>query len=187
MEIIFEGPDKTGKSTSALNISKGDVIYNLTKEVYNGLAPADPGTIRCFDRIDWFTHAVYRLALPEHEWNDPRVRTVFSMPDAHLVIKYHNPVTAPLVDDELYTWGTVARVSKMYYDVGLGLIRLNACQGYKLFKTISMIEVTKTASGFRQRMTEFSSPVTFYKKRSLGHVTTDEQLIQVLEHEEQNR
>ena len=109
------------------------------------------------------------------------------MPDAHLVIKYHNPVTAPLVDDELYTRGTVARVSKMYHDVGLGLIRLNACQGYKLFKTISMVEVTSMPNSFRQRMTEFSSPVTFYKKRSLDHVTTDEQLIQVLEHEEQNR
>ena len=47
MEIVFEGPDKTGKSTSALSISKGDVTYNLTKEVYNRLAPTDPGTIRC--------------------------------------------------------------------------------------------------------------------------------------------
>jgi hypothetical protein len=192
MFIAFEGPDNTGKSTSAKALSyNGEPVYNATKDnhktavddIYN-----TPELVTTFDRIDWFSHMVYRLALPDHEWNDERPRTVFSMPDTHLVVKLHEPNLALAIEDELYSSGKVAQVNPVYYYFADFFTGLNEERNYSMFKTISIVEVfNDVKSGtFSQRLAAFSSPVL-----SLEDVYqpefTDQYLLDILREDERQR
>jgi hypothetical protein len=161
--IAFEGPDNTGKSTSAAHLThNGQAIYNATKENYQQARidlAEEPDLVQCFDRIDWLSHMVYRLALPEHEWNDDRVRTVFAMPDTHLVFRVHGDAYVNDIDDELYDTGTVALVNPVYRLQAEHLVRLNRHQSYRLFKSISVVEVQYDpfTGSFHQRLLSHDS------------------------------
>ena len=165
MFIAFEGPDMTGKSTSAAKLSHDGVgIYNVRKDSHAVMqkdhlaAPELPIT---YDRIDWLTHMVYRLALPDREWNDARARTVFAMPDTHLVFKLHKPELANFTADEVVDT-PIARVNPVYYYFADFFMGLNRARNYELFKTISIIEVSNDQSTgtFSQRMVAFDSPTS---------------------------
>ena len=166
MLIAFEGPDNTGKSTSANKLTyHGEAIYNATKANHS-MAQRDlqdePELVQCFDRIDWFSHMVYRLALPTRDWNDDRNRTVFAMPDTHLVIKLHRPDLAALISDELYSTGTLALINPLYYQFAEFFTNLNMNQDYQLFKTVSVIEVSNDPRDgtFSQKLLSFDSAVS---------------------------
>lgn len=191
MLIAFEGPDNVGKSTSATTLSAMPPIYNATKENHAAaqlLVGAEKGTIECFDRIDWLTHMVYRLALPDHEWNDARVRTVFAMPDTHLVIKVHHESTVPQDDtEEGYAAGKPHRVNSMYRHYAHFLMSANELMDFALFKTISLVKVYNNlgTGEYMQRLMEFSSPVTLSTVAS-RLVYNDETLVRLLEYEDQH-
>jgi len=190
MFIAFEGPDNVGKSTSAANLAtSGHAIYNATKGVHQveqqRINP-EPDLLVTYDRIDWFSHMVYRLALPTHEWNDARVRTVFAMPDTHLVVKLHRPDMAEKISDELYKTGTLAEVNPVYYYFTDWLMQLNRIREYNLFKTISIVEVVNDQQGnFSQRLAAFDSPIAERWDEADGW--TDEALLELLRHEDQHR
>lgn len=118
MIVAIEGADKTGKSTLAASLAiDGSVRYNCTKEHYDIMKDkmSNSDEILVYDRVDWLTHMVYRLALPGYEWNDPRVRTVFTMPDAHLIIKIHTNRSASIARDELYNDPmSIHNINEMY-------------------------------------------------------------------------
>lgn len=156
MFIAFEGPDKTGKSTSAANLASDEVaLYNVTKEMHQQQRERDEvGTVVTYDRIDWLSHMVYRLAMPDHEWNDARPRTVFTMPDTHLVLKMHHPVGVDLIEDELYEAGRLAPVNEMYYHQVMFLADMNKLRDYSWFRSISVMEVHNdlSAGTFEQRL-----------------------------------
>ena len=187
MLIAFEGPDNTGKSTSAANLShNGQPIYNATKENHEyALTAGDKDLVQCFDRIDWFSHMVYRLALPDHDWNDDRPRTVFAMPDTHLVIKLHLPEMAVLITDELYTSGTVALVNPVYSNFASYFMHLNRAQGYSLFRSITVIEVNNdpVAGTFSQTIAAHESAVEFEAAVSFSS-DDDTMLLEFLRHVE---
>lgn len=193
MFIAFEGPDNTGKSTTAENLDcAGQPDYNVTKKMHaQNVAEfqGDPLMPHTYDRIDWFSHMVYRLALPDHEWNDDRPRTVFAMPETHLVVKLHHPELAGLIADELYTTGTLAKVNPMYYYFADFFTGLNEERDFALFKTISIIEVRNdTAAGtFTQSLASFSSPVTEWQDAMSRGIDSDESLLELLYEEEQRR
>lgn len=160
MNIAFEGVDGTGKSTSAKNAFHGDVFYNIGKATYNDLCThkdENAGVDFAFDRIDWLTHLVYRLALPDYEWNDAKIRTVFAMPDTHLVIKIHKHFD--YVTDELYNEKQLQAVNNAYYMFAYFLRSLNSSMAYSLFKTITLIEVECTENSLQQKLIFLSSPV----------------------------
>lgn len=193
MFIAFEGPDNVGKSTSARALTYNhEPIYNATKDNYLGAKrelAQEPDLVQCWDRIDWFSHMVYRLGLPEHEWNDDRPRTVFAMPDTHLVIKIHHPELALLISDELYTSGKVAEVNPMYYYFADFFMALNRTRDYSLFKTVSIVEVSNNPEEgtFTQRLTAFDSPTSGWDRdmRALSRtVNSDETLLAFLREEE---
>lgn len=189
MLIAFEGPDNTGKSTGATTLStSGQAIYNATKmnHAHTGTF-VGPGDVQCFDRIDWFTHMVYRLSMPERDWNDERPRTVFAMPDTHLVVKMHRPDLAPLIDDELYETGKLALVNPMYYYFSDFFMKLNEARDYDLFKTVSIVEVSNDPrdGSFSQVLKAFSSPIL--KWPGSEHAHTDEGLLELLRYEESLR
>jgi hypothetical protein len=192
MFIAFEGPDNVGKSTSATLLAHDGVAhYNVTKSMhalYQQMVHPEPDLIITYDRIDWFTHMVYRLAMPDREWNDERPRTVFTMPDTHLVIKLHHPELAPLIDDELYETGKLAEVNPMYYYFADFLTGLNAQREYALFKTVSLVEVRNDPRDgtFSQRLVDFSSPVISWSAE-LDDIDSDVRLAALLRHEEQQR
>lgn len=194
MFIAFEGPDKTGKSTSAANLAaSGEAIYNVTKDKH-ALMQADhlaaPELPITYDRIDWLTHMIYRLALPDHEWNDPRVRTVFAMPDTHLVVKLHKRDRAAGIQDELYDKGKLASVTRGYAYWTQFLVEYNHAQDFSLFKTVTVLEVTndlENGGGFSQRLVDFSSPVFEWGSVAERLVHDDESLLELLRHEEQKR
>lgn len=193
MFIAFEGPDKTGKSTSAAHLSHdGRAIYNVTTDKHKMLKRfmGDmTDLVVAYDRIDWLTHMVYRLALPGHEWNDERPRTVFPMPDTHLVFKLHDPFVAEAIDDELYVTGKVAAANRMYRAQASFLTRLNEDMDYSLFKTISMVEVyndLKTGQ-FYQSLVAYSSPVTEANEALSRKVDNDDKLLALLRDEDQQR
>lgn len=191
MFIAFEGPDKTGKSTSANELStEGESIYNATKEKHATLQAMDlSNSVVTYDRIDWFSHMVYRLALPEHEWNDERPRTVFAMPDTHLVIKHHHPQFASDVEDELYELGTVSRASSMYKQIGEQFLQLNFWRNFALFKTVSLLEIKNDprTGGFYQYMVGFSSPVLTLTSRNMSDIDSNQKLLNLLNYEEKTR
>ena len=189
MLIAFEGPDNTGKSTSANNLTyNGEAIYNATKSNYKRAQwdlQDEPYLVQCFDRIDWFSHLVYRLSLPGFDWNDDRNRTVFAMPDTHLVIKLHRPDLAQLISDELYSTGTLAKINPVYCDFAEFFMNLNRSQEYQLFKTVSIIEVSNDIrdNTFSQKLLAFDSPVSFGNS-SVGCTMTDKTLLDMLGHED---
>ncbi len=187
MLIIFEGPDKTGKSTSAANLSAGESVYNATKgnvALAKQQLADTPEVVQAFDRLDWFTHMVYRLALPEHEWNDERIRTVFGEPEAHLVINLHHPDTAALISDELYEDGTLDRVNQNYAMQASALMGLNAMNDFALFKSISVFEVFnhESTGEYRKNLIEFAGPVFPWdtKEEADQPVDSDERLLTML-------
>lgn len=139
MLIAFEGPDKAGKSTWARELSGSNKpFYSLKKSRYELLNHDDD--VVTVDRLAWLTHSAYRLALPEYEWNDREVRTVFAMPDAHLVFMVPDD---PLLDttDKLYTKQQSYRVQEAYREWCWLLFRLNNLQNGALFRTISLLEI----------------------------------------------
>lgn len=184
MFIAFEGPDNTGKSTSAARLSHdNEPIYNATKENYNSVMldyMDEPDLIKCFDRIDWLSHMIYRLALPTYEWNDARVRTVFAMPETHLVFKVHSELLAGRIEDELYDSGTVARVNPVYRLYAHHMSTLNRSRGYELFRSVSIMEVMYDPidGSFHQRLVSVDSPVI--GAENLHTVNSDETLVEML-------
>jgi len=156
----------TGKSTSAKLLDCAhQPDYNATKRMHeanvrdwNGDANVDPMP-HTYDRIDWFTHMVYRLALPDRDWNDDRPRTVFAMPDTHLVVKIHKPELAGFTADEIVDT-PIARVNPMYYYFADYFMMLNRMRSYELFKTVSIVEVSnyQETGDFSQRLVAFDSP-----------------------------
>lgn len=191
MFIAFEGPDNVGKSTSAANLAtSGEAIYNITKEQHAalGMEISQKGKVVTYDRIDWLSHMVYRLALPDREWNDARPRTVFAMPDTHLVVKIHHPDMADFTADEVVDT-PISRVNPMYYYQADFLMHLNAMREFSLFKTVSIIEVFNDQNNgtYHQQLMDFSSPVFTYGTAAQRMVHSDESLLELLRYEEQQR
>lgn len=192
MIIAFEGPDNTGKTTDAAALHHTSTApYNMAKDSHAdalALHASTPGLVTAFDRIDWFTHMAYRLALPEKEWNDARVRTVFAAPDTHLVFKLHSPQTVPSKDsEEGYNDGDPARVNDMYFNLSQMFMSLNEAQGYSLFKTITLMEVISDPKdgSFSQRVIDFSSPASSWGSMSNKLVTDSASLLEMLQYEDQ--
>lgn len=160
MLIAFEGPDNVGKSTSAATLTSFDShIYNATKKNYAQAQQAiggDHDLVQTFDRIDWLTHMVYRLALPDREWNDDRVRTVFAMPDTHLVFKLHKPELADFEADEKVST-PIGLVNPMYFYTAQWLMGVNRAKDYSLFKSISILEIANTGEAYSERLVAFDS------------------------------
>lgn len=190
MFIAFEGPDEVGKSTSAKTLASGDPIYNATKANHaEAGAAAENGTVVTFDRIDWLTHMVYRLAMPERTWDDDRPRTVFAMPDTHLVLKMHHPEQAKTIEavGEGYEPGRIQDVNFLYFHQIDFLTRLNQAKDYKLFKSISIVEVWNDRKNdvFEQRLVSFNSAAfSHYQSVGMGLVESDEQLLDFLQYVE---
>lgn len=164
MFIAFEGPDNTGKTYDAAHLaSSGVAVHEIDKATYEQDLldyAGEPDLVVTYDRIIWLGHMIYRLGMPDHEWNDPKVRVVFAMPDTHLVIKLHRPDHAMNINDELYAAGKVARVNPMYYYFGDFLLNLNRVRNYELFKSVSIIEVAhnQETGEFSQRLRAHDSP-----------------------------
>lgn len=187
MLIAFEGPDKTGKSTSAAALDPETHSYNLTKKLYEDALFSPSSAVHTFDRIDWLTHLVYRLALPKFEWNDERPRTVFTAPDLHLVIKLHSTDTVAHIDDELYKRGTLKTVNEMYGYFANFLMGLNRTRDYALFRTISIMQVTNDRGEFSQKLVDFDSPTFTFGTVASRLVKTDADLVNLLRYDEQHR
>ncbi|QXO14519.1 AAA-ATPase [Microbacterium phage Jenos] len=163
MLIVFEGPDEVGKTTLSTELSHNHKpVYNATKENYAAVLADladEPEVVQTFDRIDWLTHMMYRLAMPDKEWNDARVRTVFSMPEAHLVLSVHRPDLVPTAEGENYTDVHESRVNHAYYHFLDTLAGLNHAWGYTMFKTVSAFEVSRDEQGnFQRELKVFSAP-----------------------------
>lgn len=207
MFIAFEGPDNVGKSTSAQQLDiAGQPDYNMTKAGHAQdvadweEAGSQPDAVHCYDRIDWFSHMVYRLALPHKDWNDDRPRTVFAMPDTHLVVKLHHPeladFTVPADEESAATANRtrgvetpVALVNSTYFYFADFFTGLNEERGFALFKTVTLIEVENTAEGYQQRVANFSSPVTpwtWVEGRYDKHLT-NEDLLELLRYDDAQR
>jgi hypothetical protein len=189
MLIAFEGPDEVGKSTSAAILSyDSEPIYNATKANHAEIAAklADETTlVQTFDRIDWLTHMVYRLAMPERDWGDDRPRTVFAMPDTHLVLKMHHPQRAADIEahGEGYGKGRLVEVNEMYFYQIDFLTALNRRKNYALFKSVSIIEVwnDQTAGVFEQRMASHdSAPFGHHESVGTQLVDSDDKLLEFL-------
>ena len=192
MFIAFEGPDKTGKSTSALEVahSEDGVFYNARKELHanlQGQYTSEPELPVTYDRIDWLTHMVYRLAMPTREWNDARVRTVFAMPDTHLVFKLHSAEYIRSIKDELYSRGDLVPVNFAYELMADYLRLMNQAQDFKLFKSISVVEVSNDpATGeFKQELVKFAGPAHPWGTGADQPVTTNAALLEMLRNAEQ--
>lgn len=149
--LIFEGSDNTGKSTSAQETqTSGEPTYNLTKEKYAELLlnhRKDPSSVWSVDRVDWLTHMVYRLGMPGYEWYDERVRTVFTMPDSHLIIKAHYDQDIP--DDELYDGKRLLPINTAYVSLAHHWAELNKKLGFTLFKSVSLV-IVRPEDNYRQ-------------------------------------
>ncbi|QFG04715.1 thymidylate kinase [Microbacterium phage ChickenKing] len=184
MFIAFEGPDKAGKTTSATNLAHdGVAIYNATKEMHAAMQEQmllEPELPVTYDRIDWLTHMVYRLAMPTREWNDERVRTVFAMPDTHLVFKLH--LEAGKVSDELYEVGDLNPVNAAYAQTAMWLAMLNGTQGFSLFRSISVVTVQhdQETGAYSQRLAELAAPVFPWLDGNERTVDSDESLLEML-------
>jgi hypothetical protein len=195
MFIAFEGPDKVGKSTSAEGLAHNAVsIYNATRGAHTDMQREQTWHdkeglrfVQTYDRIDWFTHMVYRLALPEKDWNDERPRTVFAMPDTHLVVKLHHPELAGLIADELYDTGTLARVNPVYYYFADFFAGLNVERDYALFKSVSIIEVSHDPRDgtFSQKLVDHSSKGLTWGSVAERLVNDDASLLSFLQYVDQ--
>jgi hypothetical protein len=194
MFIAFEGPDEVGKSTSAKALdAAGQPEYNATRAMHlKNVAEfqGDQLVPHTYDRIDWLTHMVYRLAMPERDWNDDRPRTVFAMPDTHLVVKLHHPEMAEKIEavGEGYAPGRIQEVNEMYYHQIDFLMLLNKRKDYQLFKSVSMVEVwnDRAAGVFEQRLAMFDCAE--FDHGSVGErlVVNDEGLLDFLQYVEQH-
>jgi hypothetical protein len=190
MFIAFEGPDEVGKSTSATALdAAGQPDYNATKKMHAANVEEmgrDSLMPHTYDRIDWLTHMVYRLAMPERDWDDDRPRTVFAMPDTHLVLKMHHPAFAAKVDavGEGYERGRLTAVNEMYYHQIDFLTALNKSRGYTLFKSISIMEVINDQSQdlFVQTLRAFDSPAFEFGSVAERLVDSDEKLLEFLQY-----
>jgi hypothetical protein len=189
MFIAFEGPDNVGKSTSAATLATdGVAIYNATKDSYDAAVktvaeePWSQDIVFTWDRIDWFSHMVYRLAMPDRDWNDDRPRTVFAAPDMHLVIKLHHESTVGEIKDELYEKGEpLRRANSMYRDFAAYFAALNASRDFELFKSVSIIEVYNSPAEqeFSQRLLAHLSASVEAPPR-YTHNITDNELVELL-------
>lgn len=199
MFIAFEGPDNVGKSHSALALDcAGMPDYNVTKKMHEanradwlghkGDATRDP-TPHTYDRVDWFSHMVYRLAYPQRDWNDDRPRTVFAMPDTHFVLKMHHPVMVDLIEDvdDGIGKGTLGSANEMYFYQFDFLMGLNRMRDYSLFRTMSIMEVANDPrdGSFSQKLVAFDSPTSGFTRDMLLHrlVDSDESLLAFLSDE----
>lgn len=194
MLIAFEGPDNTGKSTTAADISSsGYATYNATQDNYRA-AKADmsePGAeslVATFDRIDWLTHMVYRLAMPTHDWNDERPRTVFAMPDTHLVINLHEDNAVDSISDELYASGRLRPVNDMYAGVADWLITQNGRTNYSLFRSITLcvVDLDQENGIFQRGLLAHYSPWATYEHARGLDLSTNAELLDLLGHAEQH-
>ncbi|AXH48557.1 hypothetical protein SEA_CLANCY_46 [Microbacterium Phage Clancy] len=196
MLIAFEGPDEVGKSTSAQNLShNGKPVYNANVHNYAAVKADlanEPEVVQTFDRIDWLTHLVYRLSLPEFEWNDERVRTVFAMPDTHLVVKVHritdegNLAAGVEAVGEGYEPGNLDLVTQTYLHTVNLLASLNFMRNFNLFKTITVMEVyNDPASGtFEQKVILISAP-GWDRLYDIDSVVDDATLLEFLRYADQ--
>lgn len=195
MFIAFEGPDNVGKSTSASALTSFDShVYNATKANHRRaqMAMGDEAAtlVQTFDRVDWFTHMVYRLAFPQRDWNDDRPRTVFAMPDTHFVLKMHHPVLVDLIEDidDGIEKGKLGAANEMYFYQFDFLMALNRMKDYGLFKTMSIVEVSNDpqAGTFSQKLVAFDSPSNGFTRDMLLHrlVDSDQSLLDFLREED---
>ncbi|QOP65241.1 AAA-ATPase [Microbacterium phage Zayuliv] len=183
MLIAFEGPDNVGKSHSAAALTSFDGhIYNATKTNHALAVQAiggDHDLVQTFDRIDWFTHMVYRLAYPERDWNDDRPRTVFAMPDTHFVLKMHHPLMVDRIEDieDGIEAGKLAAANEMYFYQFDFLTQLNRYKNFALFKTMSIIEVANdpATGSFHQKLVAFSSPYDSWTRDMVLHRLVDDE------------
>lgn len=194
MFIAFEGPDNVGKSTSAAKLSSfTTTIYNATKQNHKAaqaVMRATPDLVQTFDRIDWFSHLVYRLAYPLRDWNDDRPRTVFAMPDTHFILKIHHPLMVDAIEDQEdgIDAGTLGAANEMYLYQFDFLMGLNRKKDYALFKTMGIMEVWNDmrAGTFSQRLVSFESPTNGWSRGMplTRAVTTDQELLDFLREED---
>lgn len=191
MFIAFEGPDDTGKSTAARVLdAAGQPDYNATKAMHARNVEErykDDSLPHTYDRIDWFTHMVYRLALPDRDWDDDRPRTVFAMPDTHLVVRIHAPELASFTADEVVDT-PIAQVNPMYYYFGDYFMGLNRARGHALFKSVSLVEVRndKAAGTFTQELKVFDSSAFPYGSVGQRLVTSDDGMLEFLRYVDQH-
>lgn len=195
MFIAFEGPDNVGKSTSARALDcAAQPDYNATRSMHlQNVADWQGEQLmpHTYDRIDWLTHMVYRLAMPDRDWNDERPRTVFAMPDTHLVFKIHDPkLVASTDDEEGYVLGEPAKANRMYYYFADYFLRLNSMLAFSLFKSVSIIEVRNTDDQFSQRMIAHDSPFIGFSEMAgtalSRMVANDDDLLAFLQDVEQH-
>lgn len=195
MLIAFEGPDNVGKSTSASALTSFDShIYNATKANHRraqvAMGDEADSLVQTFDRVDWFTHMVYRLAFPKRDWNDDRPRTVFAMPDTHFVLKMHHPVLVDLIEDidDGIEKGKLGAANEMYFYQFDFLMGLNRMKDYELFKTMSIVEVANDPRDgtFSQKLVAFDSPTNGWSRDMLLHrlVDSDQSLLEFLREED---
>lgn len=193
MFIAFEGPDEVGKSTSALTLdAAGQPDYNATRDMHLENVAEFQGDVlvpHTYDRIDWLTHMVYRLALPDRDWGDDRPRTVFAMPDTHLVLKMHHPERAKEIEahGEGYAPGRIQDVNFMYFHQIDFLSKLNQAKDYALFKSVGIVEVwhDQQQGVFEQRLVSFNSAAfSHYASVGMGLVDSDERLLEFLQYVE---
>lgn len=195
MLIAFEGPDNVGKSTSASALTSFDShIYNATRHNYRRAvieAGEDRSLTQTFDRVDWFSHMVYRLAYPKRDWNDDRPRTVFAMPDTHFVLKMHHPVLVDLIEDldDGIDKGKLGAANEMYYYQFDFLMGLNRMKDYSLFKTMSIVEVANDPrdGSFSQKLVAFESPDNTWSRDIVSlhrAVNSDQSLLEFLREED---
>lgn len=197
MFIAFEGPDKAGKSTSAAELStSGVALYNATKAMHAEMVEewqeaGSQDTVVTYDRIDWLTHMVYRLAMHGRDWNDDRPRTVFAMPDTHLVLKMHNPDNVANIEDELYEGrGRLEPVNEMYFQLlDSFLAPMNRLWGYPWFKSVSIVEVVNDVEtgNFYQKLVHHESAVYTgtYSELLARSVTSNQDLLEFLREQDQ--
>lgn len=192
MFIAFEGPDETGKSTSAKTLAtSGEAIYNIQREQYKAIMGMGipEARVATFDRVDWLTHMVYRLALPHKDWHDDRIRTVFAMPETHLVLKIHHPQMVELVEarGEGYATSDLGKVNELYWHQIDFLAQWNLRTDYSLFKSISVMQVIhdQPNNHFQQALAwHWSKDYTASAYEKI--VDSDERLLEFLQYVESN-
>lgn len=191
MFIAFEGPDNVGKSTSAKTLAyPGQSFYQATKEMHRvntEVIHAEKDLVVTYDRIDWLSHMVYRLALPDRDWKDDRPRTVFAMPETHLVFKLHAADLADFTADEVVDT-PIKGVNEMYYYQADFLMGLNTLREYSLYKSVTIVEVRNDqATGeYSQRVAGFSAPGVWPSREHLASVNDDTSLLELLRSVEHN-